>query len=53
MKKTPKPIKPDVATYFIAKRMERAGMLKPGQALMLAATVGLRHQKATKMRDKR
>lgn len=27
------------ATYFIAKRMETAGMLQPGQALMLAATL--------------
>jgi hypothetical protein len=25
------------ATYFVARRMERAGMLRPGQALMLAA----------------
>ena len=29
----------DPATYFIAKRMERVGMLRPGQALMLAATL--------------
>lgn len=28
----------DTATYFLAKRMEGAGMLVPGQALMLAAT---------------
>lgn len=27
------------ATYFLAKRMERAGMLVPGQALQLAATL--------------
>lgn len=27
------------ATYFIAKRMEGVGMLRPGQALMLAATL--------------
>jgi hypothetical protein len=27
------------ATYFIAKRMESAGMLRPGQALQLAATL--------------
>jgi hypothetical protein len=26
-------------TYFVAKRMETAGMLRPGQALMLAATL--------------
>lgn len=41
MKKLPEPIKPDVATYNLAKRMEVAGMLQPGQALMLAATAGL------------
>lgn len=35
--KKPKPIKPDAPTYFIAKRMERAGMLRPGQAIVLAA----------------
>lgn len=29
----------DTATYFIAKRMETAGMLRPGHALMLAATL--------------
>lgn len=29
----------DPATYFIAKRMESVGMLQPGQALMLAATL--------------
>lgn len=29
----------DTATYFIAKRMEKRGMLRKGQALMLAATV--------------
>lgn len=29
----------DPATYFIAKRMESAGMLRIGQALMLAATL--------------
>ena len=27
------------ATYFIAKRMEDAGRLRPGTALMLAATL--------------
>lgn len=27
------------STYFIARRMECAGMLRPGQALMLAATL--------------
>ena len=41
MKKLPEPIKPDVATYNLAKRMENARMLRPGQALMLAATAGL------------
>lgn len=27
------------ATYFVARRMESAGLLRPGQALMLAATL--------------
>jgi hypothetical protein len=27
------------ATYFLAKRMESVGMLRPGQALCLAATL--------------
>ncbi len=27
------------ATYFLGRRMERAGMLQPGQALVLAATL--------------
>jgi len=27
------------STYFIATRMEQVGMLRPGQALMLAATL--------------
>ena len=42
MKKLPEPIKPDVATYNIAKRMETAGLLRKGQALMLAATTPFR-----------
>lgn len=29
----------DTATYFLARRMESAGRLRPGQALMLAATM--------------
>lgn len=29
----------DPATYFLGTRMERNGMLRPGQALMLAATL--------------
>lgn len=29
----------DPATYFVARRMESVGMLRPGQALMLAATL--------------
>lgn len=29
----------DPATYFLAVRMENAGMLRPGAALMLAATL--------------
>lgn len=36
------------ATYFLAARMERAGMLRPGQALMLAATLPNRTPKAPK-----
>lgn len=35
-------------TYFLATRMERAGMLRPGQALMLAATLPNRTPKAPK-----
>lgn len=38
----------DPATYFIAKRMEKVGMLRPGQALMLAATLPSTMKKATK-----
>ena len=29
----------DTSTYFLARRMESVGMLRPGQALMLAATL--------------
>jgi hypothetical protein len=29
----------DPQTYFLARRMESVGMLRPGQALMLAATL--------------
>lgn len=36
------------ATYFIAKRMETASMLQPGQALMLAATLPNRTPKTPK-----
>ena len=36
------------ATYFIAKRMEAVGMLRPGQALMLAATLPNKPAKTTK-----
>lgn len=39
MAKTLAPIKPDVETYFVAKRLEAAGLLRPGQALMLAASL--------------
>lgn len=55
MRKLPEPIKPDVATYHLAKRMEAAGMLVPGQALMLAATAGLgkANRKAKKESDAR
>ena len=45
MKRLPPSIKPDIPTYFIAKRMENVGMLRPGQALMLAATAGLAAKK--------
>lgn len=34
-----KPVNISPDTYFIAKRMEQVGMLQPGQALMLAATL--------------
>lgn len=34
-----KTVNVDTRTYFTAKRMEAAGMLKRGQALMLAATL--------------
>ena len=34
-----KTVEIDTATYFLAKRMETAGRLVPGQALMLAATL--------------
>jgi len=34
-----RPVRIDPATYFIARRMENAGMLQPGQALALAATL--------------
>jgi len=30
------PVNIDPATYFIAKRMENVGMLRPGQAMILA-----------------
>lgn len=29
----------DTGTYFLAKRMESVGMLRPGQALALAVTL--------------
>lgn len=38
----------DPVTYFIAKRMENVGMLRPGQALMLAATLPNKPAKTTK-----
>lgn len=38
----------DTQTYFIAKRMEDVGMLRPGQALMLAATLPNKQPKAPK-----
>lgn len=51
MKKLPASIKPDVATYFLAKRMETAKRLVRGQALMLAATVGLSKANAKAKRE--
>lgn len=36
------------ATYFLATRMEKAGMLQRGQALMLAATLPNNQAKRTK-----
>lgn len=38
----------DPDTYFIAKRMESVGMLRPGQALCLAATLPTRTPKKGK-----
>ena len=40
------------AMYFIAKRMEHAGMLRPGQALLLAATLPNKALSAKKARRK-
>ena len=34
-----KSVSSDPATYFLGKRMEGAGMLRPGQALAIAATL--------------
>lgn len=34
-----KTVEIDTATYFLGTRMERAGVLRKGQALMLAATL--------------
>lgn len=39
-------------TYFLATRMERAGMLRPGQALLLAATLPNKALSAKKARRK-
>ena len=41
------------ATYFIAKRMESVGMLQPGQALMLAATLPQTTKPQSRGRTKR
>lgn len=38
----------DPTTYFLGVRMERAGMLRSGQALMLAATLPNKQPKTTK-----
>lgn len=53
MKKTPAPIKPDIGTYFLAKRMEAVGLLRPGQALALAATLPAKKSATTKSKGKR
>lgn len=42
----------DPQTYFLAVRMESVGMLRPGQALMLAATLPTKQPKATKGKRK-
>jgi len=36
------------ATYFLARRMENVGMLRRGQALMLAATLPNNQAKTTR-----
>lgn len=36
------------STYFVARRMEDAGLLRPGQALMLAATLLSKQVKTAK-----
>lgn len=38
-------------TYFLAKRMEQTGILRPGQALMLSAT--LQKPQSGKMKGRR
>lgn len=42
----------DPATYFLATRMEKAGMLNWGQALMLAATLAVKPGKPKKGKRK-
>lgn len=48
-----KPVSISPATYFIASRMERVGMLRPGQALMLAATLPNNQAKTPPKKGKR
>lgn len=41
------------ATYFLGLRMQRAGMLRPGQALQLAATLPNSSKPQTRGKPKR
>lgn len=43
----------DTPTFFLARRMENAGLLRRGQALMLAATLPGKQTKATTKKGKR
>jgi hypothetical protein len=43
----------DPATYFTALRMENVGMLRPGQALMLAATLPTKPRPGAAKRGKK
>lgn len=43
----------DPATLFLAQRMEQRGMLRPGQALMLAATLPNKPRRGATKRGKK